>query len=768
MAVRYHMLLLWLAALLLSGWWALTHISMRTDLSLFLPQGTAPEQRLLLDELNQGPANRLLMLGIRGGDPSGRAAISQKLAAQLRESPLFEQLENGAPGEFEIDRTLFQYRYLIAPGINADDFSPKGLHTALQQRLEELQSPFPSPFKDLLAADPAGIYQSLLQNWLPHHEIANKQGVWSSREGDTALLLARTKAGGLEIDQQQQVLTHLRTVFNRLDAGQGYELVLSGPGAFGVQSRNIIRGESRTLSMIASTVIALLLFIAYRYLPYLLISALPLLSALIAAAIACQLIFNELHGITLAFGITLLGVTLDYPIHLFSHLRKQGHVKQAMTGIWGTLRLGVITTCVGYLVLVTTDFTGLRQLGLFTLTGLLTAAATSRYLLPQLFPVPFQAPSPRGLGPLSTLLGKRRWPSVVVLFASAISLLALITKTTPIWQDDIATLSPIPEELLQLDRELRTQLGGSEPNHLLVIRGDTPEALLQTSEAVRSHLRNDPEGFFLSGIELPSDYLPSQQQQLANQKALPDGDRLSKNLRQALQGTPFRAGAFDPFTTSMGESRTLPPLSYEAALETVLKPRLESLIREDPNGWLALIPLRDNGDPDHIANYLETRLPEVEYMNLRRETSQLVGEFRQQILQRVALGSLLMLLLLWFGLRSLRNALTTLFPIALAILTTVGAIQLSGETLNLFHLISLMLVLGIGIDYSLFFGRRESQADDNLKTLHALSICALSTTGVFAILASSSIPVLHAIGLTVAIGVAMSYLATYALSRGIS
>ncbi|MCG8011937.1 MAG: MMPL family transporter, partial [Candidatus Thiodiazotropha weberae] len=209
----------------------------------------------------------------------------------------------------------------------------------------------------------------------------------------------------------------------------------------------------------------------------------------------------------------------------------------------------------------------------------------------------------------------------------------------------------------------------------------------------------------------------------------------------------------------------LPPLSYAEAMSSELKTRLESMIREGQSAWFALIPLQTVADPEQIKIYVEANLPEVSYLNLKQEVSGLVGDFRLQILQRVALGSGLMLILLWIGLGSLKRALTTLIPIGLAILASVGVLHLMGEALNLFHLISLMLVLGIGLDYSLFFGRREQQQGDALLTLHALSVCALSTAGVFAILASSSIPVLHAIGLTVAIGVVMSYLATYALSR---
>jgi predicted exporter len=90
---------------------------------------------------------------------------------------------------------------------------------------------------------------------------------------------------------------------------------------------------------------------------------------------------------------------------------------------------------------------------------------------------------------------------------------------------------------------------------------------------------------------------------------------------------------------------------------------------------------------------------------------------------------------------------------------------LGGEVqLTIFHLVALMLVVGIGIDYSLFFSRQEASTEDSRRTFHALAVCALSTSSVFAILASSAIPVLNAIGLTTAIGVIVSFLAAMVLS----
>ncbi len=763
MPARVRLLLMWLGALLLGGGWAISQISVRTDLSLFLPQGTAPEQRLFLEEMSQGPASRLLLLAIGGGTPESRIQLSQQLAAALRDSDAFEQVENGAPRPFEPDPTLFEYRYLLQTGPEQHTFSAEALRAALQQRLMELHSPLPNPFQSQLTADPTGAFTTWLKGNLRQDSLNKTRGVWMSRDETQALLVVMTRAGGLELDRQAGALQQIHTRFTQLDNTGLHGLVVSGPGVFATTSRSVIHRESQTLSLIASFAIALILWLAYRYFPYLLYAALPLATALLSASVVCHLIFGELHGITLAFGITLLGVTIDYPIHLFSHLRNPARAKADMQAIWPTLRLGVITTCVGYLVLITTDFIGLQQLGAFTLTGLLMAAAVSRTLLPRLFPEPFDSPEPKGLELLRGLQLKRPWPVATTLGAGLLGLLLIVSRSADLWQDDIASLSPLPQNLLQQDRILRAELGQAEPNHFLVLKGPDVETLLQTGERLRERLQDTPEAS-LAEFDLPSDHLPSQAHQQALQQQLPDPETLARHLKQAMQDLPFRDQAFTPFLKAVEHSRTLPPLSYDQAIRTGLKTRLETSIRIGPDGVRALIPLKNVADPQRLAEFVEGSLPEIRYLNLRQETSRLVGDFRNRMLTRVALGGLFMLLLLWYGLRSLRQAMLTLLPIVVAILVTVAILFGSGESLNLFHLISLMLVLGIGLDYSLFFNRPD-QAPGQLRTLHALTICAISTSGVFAILASSSIPVLRAIGLTVAVGVALSYFSTYALSR---
>ena len=110
----------------------------------------------------------------------------------------------------------------------------------------------------------------------------------------------------------------------------------------------------------------------------------PLASAGLAGLGAVALLFDGVHGITVAFGFTLIGVAQDYPIHLFSHQRAGVSPWASVRALWPTLATGVVSTCIAYLTFFVSGVDGLKQLAVFTIVGLGTAALTTRFLLPAL------------------------------------------------------------------------------------------------------------------------------------------------------------------------------------------------------------------------------------------------------------------------------------------------------------------------------------------------------------------------------------------------
>ncbi len=759
-------LLTWTIALVVACGWLFSGGSdrLRSDLSLFLPGGHNLEQQLLLDQLREGPASRLILLGIEGGDGAGRSRVSRLLSQQLSANGLFTQINNG-DHSLQPDRwlTLFAYRYLLSPRVNREHFSADSLRAALEMRLQELASPLSALHARLLPADPTGELLALEQLLRPQQVPASSNGVWSSGDGSRAILVAETRASGFDLDAQQQAVAAIEAAFTAAaPTDQGYRILVSGPGVYAAMSRQVIRTESTLLSLLAGLCVAAIVFFGYRSLPLVFYSALPVVSGLLAGSCAVLLWFGAIHGITLAFGITLLGMTIDYPIHLFSHLAPNEPARVGLARIWPTLRLSALTSAAAFGVMLTTDFDGLVQLGLFAVAGLVAALLTTYWAVPGLpalnreFVSSGYNSTPKEGA--TTLLPGRRMRTAVTVTLCAVALLWIWQQRHLLWEDDLAALSPVPASLIEQDRELRHQLGAPEVSRLLLLQGDSQEELLQQAEALQSRLEELAKRGEITAAELVSRYLPSSQTQRQRQSELPDGQTLRANLEQAMRGLPFRQGSFKPFLADVAAARALPPLTMQMLQGTPLQSRVEGLLRRVGEKWLLMIPLSG-------VQGGEISVEKARYIDLRAETSRFVGGFRDEALDRLGWGLLVLVLLLLAALRSPQQVLRVLLPVASALVIDVALLLALGQRLSLFHLVSLLLVAGISLDYSLFVNRPGADRDGFRRTRHALTVCLASTAAVFGLLALSELPVLRAIGMTVVIGVTSGYIVAFAYAE---
>ena len=127
----------------------------------------------------------------------------------------------------------------------------------------------------------------------------------------------------------------------------------------------------------------IVLTIFYRNPRYLLLASLPIGMGFLVGLATVSLLFESVHGITLAFGFTLMGVAIDYPLHLFSHAKGRAG-KAAIGHIWPTMRLGALSTAIAYIALAFSGSDGLAQLGVFTAAGILVAVLVTRTWVPYL------------------------------------------------------------------------------------------------------------------------------------------------------------------------------------------------------------------------------------------------------------------------------------------------------------------------------------------------------------------------------------------------
>jgi predicted exporter len=755
----------WLAVIAALGWVVERNLVVGTDLRLFMPSPSTAQERLVLEEIGEGPASRMLLLGISGPDPEAAAETSRALAAALRDSTEFRWVANGDASMDAMPDRLLAYRFLLSPTLDQARLDAPYLRAQFEERLRDLASPAAGLLEPWLPRDPTLELLKLAESWQPARQPQLLFGVWFDSAGEQALLVAETRAAGFDPQGQRVAADALRRAFADGRADPALELVASGPGAFSVLMKERTQGEAQRLGGLATIGMVILLLVAYRSLPVLLLGLLPLLSAGLAGLAAVSTIFGTVHGITLAFGFTLIGVAQDYPMHLFSHQHRGLDPRDSVRALWPTLATGVASTCVAYLAFLFSGVRGLAQLSVFTVAGLAVAGLATRFLLPPLLPARGRdTAESAALGRLwdcIAALPRPLWLGLAVACAS-VGIVALSPR--PLWQDELGGLTPVPRALIEQDSALRSQLGAPDVRYLLVIQDRDAQNVLARAAALGPGLDALLAEGSLEGYDHAARYLPTVAQQERRRAALPARPQLQAALDAAARSTPFRSGVFAPFVEDVERARKLPALRPGDLAGTPLEARVGGLLLERDGHWTGLVTLTGLGDPIALERLTGT-VDGVTLLDLKQASEDLVAHQRTRILWCLAGSAVLLVLVVFVALRDAVRVRRVLAPMALTTLVLLGALHAAGVSLNLFHLVSLVLAAGLGLDYALFFERAADDPAEQRRTLHAVLVCSLSTLMVFALLALSSLPVLRAIGITVAAGVVSNFVLALLLTR---
>ena len=773
---RHAATLLW-ALLVLAASLVVARATYRTDLSAFLPRTPSPAQRLLVEQLRAGPFVHLIMVAIEGADERTRAAASQQLAARLRATPAFSSVSNADAAQLERDRTfLFSHRYLLSADVTPQRFTAGGLHQAIGDSLDALASPEGLLVKALFPRDPTGellgILDSLGQSQAPH----TSAGVWISPDGRRALLLVQTRAAGSDTDAQQAACEAIRRAFAQVAAalpdarGARLGLLMSGPPVMAVTSRAIIKSEVVRLSLVSAALVALLLFAVYRSLPALALTLVPVASGALAGVAAVALGFGAVHGITLGFGVTLIGEAVDYSIYLF--LQRGA---QFRTGVWPTIRLGMLTSICGFAALLPSAFPGLAQLGLYSIAGLIAAALVTRFVLPGWTE---RVRSVRDLSrageasarALAWLRPARPALALVALLAAG----TLYAHRGALFSHELASLNPVPLADQRLDDELRAASGAPDVRYVVVTQAAGREAALAQAQRLEAPLEALVAAGVIGSFESPTRYLPTEALQRQRRGSLPAAPELRARLAQALADLPVRPAVLEPFIADVEAARRGPLLSAADLAGTSFAAAEDALLVKDRGGWSALLPVAVVG-ADLSAASLERLRAAVSadaqapaaLLDLKGEADRLYAGYLSAALALALSGFAAIVLLLLVALRSVARLARVVLPLALAVLTVAALFAAAHRELTILHVVGMLLIVAVGSNYALFFDRagEHPPASSPARTLASLLVANAATVVTFGVLASSRVPLLADLGSTVAPGTLLALLFAGLLAR---
>lgn len=732
------------------------------DLSAFMPKMPNERQQVLVEQLRDGAIARLILIGIEGGNPNERARLSILLADALRKDPAFIGVQNGDSVTQNNDRAyFFNNRYLLSPAISEVRFTVDGLRAAIGNSLEVLSGDAGLILKKLLPRDPTGETLQILEQFVGESQPNSIDGAWASRDGSRALLLAQTSAAGSDLDAQSAAINVITSVFSQLpERVSNTRVVMTGTGVFSVSSRGTIESEVRTLASASTVLVICFLLLVYRSFTLLSLGLLPVVSGALVGIAAVSLGFGNVHGLTLGFGTTLIGEAVDYSIYFF--VQKSG---EEMDGyFWRTIRLGVLTSITGFAALLFSGFPGLSQLGLYSICGLIAAVLVTRYILPLLMPNAIAIRDLTDIGVILDLFVQRaralRWLLIPLLLGAA-TVIAL--HYGQIWNRQLSALSPVSKVDQQLDLELRSDIGAPDMRYLVTFTAKTEEDALQHAERLGVVMQGLVEKKVIGGFNSPAVVLPSVSSQLRRQHALPSEADAQRKLSEALSGMPLSPSRLGGFLTDIETARTRVPLIRADLAGTSAALLVDSLLVKREKDILVLMPLRATpegplagqipvAEVDAALN--ESGLSKVTVIDLLEETTAIFDSYLHEAMILSMLGFIAIIFILLVALKSLSRMLRIVIPLMLAVIFVVAGLLLGGTQLTILHLVGLLLVVAVGSNYALFFdsGAQPTGGNDRRQTQMSLLIANLTTVGTFGMLGISKVPVLSAVGTTVAAG----------------
>jgi predicted exporter len=593
-------------------------------------------------------------------------------------------------------------------------------------------------------ADPLGLWPDWWQARAAESSARPRDGrLWLAGEGrEWVLLTWKSKVSAFALGDGARVTAALERARARVEAAvPEARLVAAGVPLYAEAAAAQASWEMSTIGLGSLAAVLLLVWLTFRSLRPILLVALSLAVGCTVALSATALIFDRVHLLTLVFGASLVGVAEDYGFHYFA--ARQGKAPSERGAVLRSLlpgmALALLTSVVAYLALGIAPFPGLRQMAVFSTIGLTAAFLTVVCWFPGL---------DRGALPVTAFSARfsasiTRWPRIRStrgwwLTGAALSVLAAVGLWRLEPQDDVRQLQSAPAHLIADQRELGRLLGLPSPAQFFLVEGDSDDKVLEREAALKKRLDTLVADKVLVGYRAVSDWLPSQAQQREDAALSARAEARAMAAVGASTGeVPTRAAfAEEPLTPSRF-------LSGPAA----------SAIRQQWLGMLgarhySVLMLRGLNDPKVLPQLAEAArgLEGVRWVDKTAEISSLLGRYRRIMGGLLIAGYLAVLLTL--GGRFGRQAWRAWVPSVLGTLLTLAIFGWAGVPLQLFTVLGLVLLLGMGVDYGIFLLEHPGDGSAWL----AVALAGVSTLLSFGLLGLSATPALHSFGLAMLVG----------------
>jgi predicted exporter len=731
-----------------------------TDVMALLPHAQSDRGvESALDEFSAQLARKQIFL-VGGGTLADAGLAAAAFAGELRSSGGFAsvQLELDADLMKRVAVYLAHRDYLLSPG-DRQALASGATGPLATRALRAAYTPTGLMQPLGLAQDPLGFTNDFLRANTSTLGNAHLEGSVLAVERDThswVLVLAESEGNPFASGTQERVMPAIARA--RLAARQAVntaEIVSSGAIQHASAAAEQAQHEVNTFGAIESIAVVLLLLVVFGSMRPLLLGLLTLGLAIVAAFTVVHSIFGQVHMLALVFGSSLIGSVIDYSIHFFAdRFRDPAHwtPASAVSHVGPAILLGLTTTLIGYLVLAAVPFPGLKQIAVFCMTGLIVGCGCVLCLYPVLARSRNTPPNfgPRVGSAIDRVLGNGRWsaPGIVVLAALAIVIAVGVGRLQV--QDDVKALQQSPPELVREEQRVRELLGSGIETRFFLVSGESAQAVIEAEERLTLVLATLVRQGAIASWQAVSTGVPSLARQQRNHELLAQVYAPGALFEQVMTNLGFPAEAIERRRAEFNAADT--PLQVDDWLRSPASQGARHLwLGQVGSRYATVVTLGGIAD---VPALMRVEAPGVRLIDRVAQTTGILGRYRHAMSLLLAAVYAVAGLVLAFRF-GWRDAFRMLLPSVAATFTTLGIFGWLGVPFNLFTLLALWLVLGLGIDYGIFLRHGR---DYRMTAILSVTLSACTTLIAFGLLALSATPFIRSIGLTLLFAITLSWL----------
>ena len=634
-----------------------------------------------------------------------------------------------------------------------------------EQNYRTLISPSGILAKKTIIKDPLGlsfIALKKLQQLGIGDNFKIKNGFLLDKKEQNVLLFLTPTFGSSDTDKNTALAANLyklqeqlNTIYNGKIRGEYY-------GAALVAAANAaqIKHDIQSTVGIAMSLLLLIFVLFYRKLTIPIILFLPTIFGGLLSIALLFMLRAKISAISLGIGSVLLGITLDYSLHILTHIRNGNSLKNLYKEVAPSILMSSLTTALAFLCLLFLESQALQDLGIFAAASVLGASFFALLFIPQVYQHKVKnKKSKTFLDKIATYeLHQNKW-SIAVL--TILLLISLFTYRTVIFNQDITKLNYESETLIAARERLEKLTDIGSKSIYLSTYTKNQEIALQRNDSVFHRLQNlKEEGKIISyssiGALVKSN--KKQQSKITHWNAFWNADKIERtkqNLIESGSSLGFKEYTFKQFYNLL--EADFKPLKI-SDLDVVSSFAVDDFIVIDSISTTITSLIKVDDKNFETVKESFSKMPQTLLINRQQVNESLLGTLKNDFNKLIIYSLLVVLTILLLFYRSVSLTLVTSIPIFLTWLLTIGLMGLLKIEFNIFNIIISSFIFGVGIDYCLFITNGlliKHRTDERAMPTHRTSIILSVITTILGIgaLVFAKHPVLYTISVVSLIGI---------------